>query len=211
MAVDTLFERGGKLANIEPELMDELDKALPASWSRSNPIDIVGDADSQRYIVTLKTLFDSKNIDAILVMMSPSAVASADETAQALMDLIKQDPRAKRFNILTNWSGEMTVNQARLKLSQAGIPTYRTPESAVGAFMHLVEYRRNQKQLMETPSTSEAVDLVSMTAAKQWIAESLANSNDAVHFDTHELTTFFTIFNFACYQLTSLLMPPSRL
>lgn len=196
MAVDTLFERGGKLAAIEPELMETLDKALPASWSRSNPIDIVGDADSQRYIVTLKTLFDSKNIDAILVMMSPSAVASADETAQALIDLIAQDPRAKRFNILTNWSGEMTVNQARLKLSQAGIPTYRTPESAVGAFMHLVEYRRNQKQLMETPSTAEAVDMISMTAAKQWLEESLASNDDVVHLDTHQLTTFFGYFEF---------------
>lgn len=38
----------------------------------------------------------------------------------------------------------MTAREARSLFTRAGIPTYRTPEGAVGAYMHLVEYRRNQ-------------------------------------------------------------------
>ncbi|WP_271446667.1 hypothetical protein, partial [Escherichia coli] len=40
--------------------------------------------------------------------------------------------------------------EARRLFSEAGLPTYRTPEGTITAFMHMVEYRRNQKQLRKT-------------------------------------------------------------
>ncbi|MDN3685824.1 hypothetical protein QW180_28795 [Vibrio sinaloensis] len=146
MAVDTLLQRGGKLAELSEETIDSLSAVLPASWSYGNPIDMVGDADHTRYINTLNAVMDTDCADAILIMHSPSAVAQSEQTAQAIVEAVKAHPRHKRFNILTNWSGELTAKPARhIFFTQAGIPTYRTPESAVVAFMHLVEYRRNQK------------------------------------------------------------------
>ena len=88
---------------------------------------------------------------------SPSTVSTPDSETQGianhLIDFLKQHPRARRFNILTNWAGEYSAQEGRRLFNEAGIPTYRTPESAVTAFMHMVEYRRNQKQLMETPAS----------------------------------------------------------
>ncbi|MBF9002658.1 bifunctional acetate--CoA ligase family protein/GNAT family N-acetyltransferase [Vibrio nitrifigilis] len=195
MAVDTLLERGGKLAEIEPELLVKLDSFLPTSWSYDNPIDIVGDAGSERYVESLKVLFDSQQIDAFLLMLSPSAVADAKETAQKIVQLIATDARAKRFNILTNWSGELSVRDARLCFSDAGIPTYRTPESAVGAFMHLVEYRRNQKQLMETPTSTESILSSQLVQAKQWVDRQL-RERDCVELDTHQARPLLEAFGF---------------
>ncbi|MGY3571470.1 bifunctional acetate--CoA ligase family protein/GNAT family N-acetyltransferase [Vibrio paucivorans] len=195
MAVDTLLERGGKLAELDDQVTEKLDGLLPSSWSRSNPIDMVGDAGHQRYVDTLNTLLDSDIADAILIMHSPSAVAHSEQTAQKIVETIKKHPRHKRFNILTNWSGEQTAKPARQVFTQAGIPTYRTPESAVVAFMHLVEYRRNQKQLMETPTTAKQVDIESLSKAQKWIQDKLLDKN-TVSMDTHQIGTFLKHFGF---------------
>ncbi len=195
MATDTLLDHGGKLAELEDSVSESLNKCLPQSWSHGNPIDIVGDADQNRYVNALKAVLESDNIDAILIMHSPSAIAQSEQTAQAIINTLKEHPRSKRFNILTNWSGELTARPARQLFNQAGIPTYRTPESAVVAFMHLVEYRRNQKQLMETPTTAEPVHVTEINNAKNWIDEHLLES-DLLHLDTHQIGNFLKCFNF---------------
>lgn len=74
-----------------------------------------------------------------------------------MIQALKQHPRGKRISVLTNWSGEFSSQEARRLFSEAGIPTYRTPEGAITAFMHMVEYRRNQRQLMETPALPAAL------------------------------------------------------
>ncbi|MEZ8311084.1 GNAT family N-acetyltransferase [Vibrio splendidus] len=194
MAVDTLFDRGGKLAELSEDTLDKLSKVLPSSWSNSNPIDIVGDAGEQRYIDTINILLDGDEADAILIMHSPSAVAHSAKTAERIIEAIKKHPRHKRFNILTNWSGELTARPARKLFTEAGFPTYRTPESSVVAFMHLVEYRRNQRQLMETPTTAEKVHIEDLADAKNWIERQLLDKN-TVNLDTHQNSQFFKHFN----------------
>ncbi|WP_070966378.1 bifunctional acetate--CoA ligase family protein/GNAT family N-acetyltransferase [Vibrio sonorensis] len=196
MAVDTLLQRGGKLAKLDDSTLEKLSDILPSSWSYNNPIDMVGDADHSRYVHTLNAIMDSDCADAILIMHSPSAVAGSERTAQAIVEAIKSHPRHKRFNILTNWSGELTAKPARQIFTQSGIPTYRTPESAVVAFMHLVEYRRNQKQLMETPTTAEPVHVSELNNAKSWIDERL-KEHEIVHLDTHQIGSFLEHFNFS--------------
>ncbi len=194
MAVDTLLECGGKLATLSDETLNKLDAQLPSSWSQSNPIDMVGDADKSRYVNTINTLLDSDDVDALLIMHCPSAIAHSTETAQAVIDCVKAHPRYKRFNILTNWSGEKTTRAARLLFNQSGIPTYRTPESAVIAYMHLVEYRRNQKQLMETPTTSEQIDDKHVKQAQQWVTQRTVDGE--VTLDTHQITPLLKQYNF---------------
>ncbi|MDN3611620.1 bifunctional acetate--CoA ligase family protein/GNAT family N-acetyltransferase [Vibrio ostreicida] len=195
MAVDTLLARGGKLAVLPDDVVQRLNEVLPSSWSQHNPIDLVGDAGRQRYIDALMILLDSDCADAILIMYSPSAIAHSEQTAQAIVEAIKAHPRHQRFNLLTNWSGELTARPARRIFTQAGIPTYRTPESAVTAFMHLVEYRRNQKQLMETPTTAEPVHIRELTQARKWIQDKLQDQS-VVSLDTHQLGHFLKLFHF---------------
>ncbi|MGF1701174.1 bifunctional acetate--CoA ligase family protein/GNAT family N-acetyltransferase [Photobacterium makurazakiensis] len=151
MAVDALSDRGGKLAQLSEETTSKLSNILPSCWSKSNPIDIIGDADIHRYEESIKVLLDSDDFDALLIMHSPSAIAPGQEAAKRLVKVLKNHPRTRKFNILTNWAGEDEAVVSRYTFTEAGFPAYRTPESAVSAFMHLVEYRRNQKQLMETP------------------------------------------------------------
>ncbi|MBT0323340.1 GNAT family N-acetyltransferase, partial [Vibrio campbellii] len=174
---------------------DQLSKVLPTNWRGVNPIDLAGDATKKRYVDTINTLMNNDCADAILIMHSPSAVSDSLETAHAVIEAIQAHARHKHFNILTNWSGEQTSREARLAFTQAGIPTYRTPESAVVAYMHLVEYRRNQKQLMETPTTAEPLHSGSVNSAREWVREQLLDKN-TVTLDTHQSSPLFEQFGF---------------
>ena len=153
MAVDALISRGGKLAQLEPEIVTQLSTFLPNHWSHTNPVDIAGDASPKRFSQAIDVLLQSNALDTLLVIHSPTAVASGEAFAIAIVDAIKNNPRSKHINILTNWTGESSAHQARKIIRQSGIPTFRTPDGAVGAFMHMVEYRRNQRLLQETPKS----------------------------------------------------------
>ncbi|MFQ2513268.1 GNAT family N-acetyltransferase [Aeromonas caviae] len=162
MAADVLLSRGGKLA-------------MP-------PLDIGSDADIEAYKSALETLLQGDGADAILLIHAPSLTARGVTLASSLIDFIKQHPRARRFNILTNWAGEYSAQEGRRLFNEAGIPTYRTPESAVTAFMHMVEYRRNQKQLMETPASLQG-DRLDVERCQQLLGQALERQQRVL--DTH--------------------------
>ncbi len=198
MAVDTLMQRGGKLATLLPETVTALDLVLPKSWSAENPINLLGDASIERYCQVLEILLNDGNFDALLIMHCPSAISPSKEAAKRIIEVIKNHPKSKHYNILTNWSGENSAKGARLLFTQAGFPTYRTPESSVAAFAHLVEYRRNQKQLMETPTSTGHISKDNKAKAHQWINKRL--DKDEHKLDTHQLQTLFSYYGFSALE-----------
>lgn len=147
IATDCLIEGGGKLATLAEDTLQQLDDVLPPTWSRRNPVDLIGDADGHRYTQALDILLKDPNLDALLVMHVPTAIAPSEETAQAVATALASTPQ----NVLTSWLGEESAAAARHRFAQQGIPTYSTPEEAVRAFLHLVRFRQNQDLLMETP------------------------------------------------------------
>ena len=152
LALDELWLRNGKLSTLGEETLQRLRDALPGSVVPDNPLDLRDDASSDRYIKAITILLDSQDFDALMIIHSPSAVAPGSESARALIEAVRKHPRGKYVTLLTNWCGEFSSQEARRLFSEAGLPTYRTPEGTITAFMHMVEYRRNQKQLRETPA-----------------------------------------------------------
>jgi len=184
LALDELWLRNGKLATLGEETLSRLREALPGSVVADNPLDLRDDASSERYITALNILLDSTDYDALLVIHSPSAVAPGSESALALIDALKKHPRGKYVTVLTNWCGEFSSQEARRLFSEAGLPTYRTPEGTITAFMHMVEYRRNQKQLRETPALPS--NLTADTAEAHKLLQQAINEG-AITLDTHEV------------------------
>lgn len=148
LAADALEEAGGQLANLSETTMAALDAALPPTWSRGNPVDIIGDADGARYERALEPLLQSRDHDAVLVMNCPTGVADSMDAAEAT---IAAHAARNAHPLLTCWMGEATAEPARRRLSAAGLSAYETPDEAVGAFMRLVNHAKNQAALMETP------------------------------------------------------------
>lgn len=151
MAVDELTRLDGQLAELSESTIARLDAVLPRTWSRANPVDLIGDAPGQRYRDALDIILEDAGVDAVLVMHAPTAVLSADEVAKEVIRAVKDNARTGQKPILTTWLGDSAVRGARRLLSEAGLRSYRTPESAVRGYLQILEYRRNQEMLMETP------------------------------------------------------------
>jgi acetyltransferase len=147
MAVDTLAEYGLEPAEIPEDTMQQLNETLPPYWSRGNPIDILGNATTERYTKTFEICLSSKGFDGMLIIMVPQALTPPEEVAAALVKLA----RTKRIPIFASWMGGKQMAEAVNVLNQANIPTYETPERAVRAFLHMVEYTKNLELLSQVP------------------------------------------------------------
>jgi acetyltransferase len=147
MTTDALIDRDGKLAALSEETLEALNGLLPTCWSHGNPIDVLGDAPPERFAQSLQVVLKDKNVDAVLVILTPQAMTDPTSTARA----VAQAAAKARKPVLAAWMGGRVVSEGIGVLSEAGIPTYTTPEKAVNAFMHLVSYARNLRILHETP------------------------------------------------------------
>jgi acetyltransferase len=147
MAVDALVARRGVLATLAPETMAALDEALPPAWSRGNPVDVLGDANSKRYAKAAALVVADPGVDALLAVLTPQAMTNPTATAKELGELAAKS----RKPILAAWLGGGSMREGAQILGHAGVACYGTPEEAVQAFMTLVTYARNLEALYETP------------------------------------------------------------
>lgn len=155
LAADTLIEVGGALADLSPDTLAKLDSVLPATWSRGNPVDMIGDATPERFRNVAEILVQAPEIDAVLFTYSPTALADSLEIAKSTVAAFLNSDRP----VFANWLGGAAMETARHVFEQAAIPTFDTPERAVCAFAHLVEYQQNQIALLQTPSSMEQTSI----------------------------------------------------
>jgi len=147
MAADALSQYGLEPAPLVPETVEKLNAILPPLWSRSNPIDILGDATPQRYGEVLEICIVAKELDGALLILTPQAMTDPTAVARGLTQAHKK----KRFPLFASWMGGVDVEKGTEILNEAGIPTYHTPEQAIRAFMYMYEYSRNLEILQEIP------------------------------------------------------------
>lgn len=150
MAADHAPELGIELATLGAETLEKLDRVLPPQWSRSNPLDLLGDAPAERYGAALVTCLADPSVDGVLAMLAPQAVtdplACAEEVIRA--------SSASTKPVLTCWLGRHQVAAGRARLSGAGLPTFANPESSLEAFSFLVRHREGQELLTQVPPAS---------------------------------------------------------
>ncbi len=150
LAVDRLVDLGGTVAEISADTRAQLDAVLPPTWSKSNPIDIIGDADDARYVAALEALLADPANDAVLVMNVQTALAPAVDIARAVARVAERArAQAAPKPVFAVWVGaDGTVAEA---FSRAAVPHYATETEAVRGFMHLVRYREATEALLKTP------------------------------------------------------------
>jgi acetyltransferase len=171
LAADALALGEGKLASLSDETLRKLDEVLPSTWSHGNPVDIIGDAPVERYVDTLKILQKDPQTDAILFIQAPTAIVPSKEIATALSIVLAHSPH----NVFACWLGGDAVTEARKIFRQAGIPTYNTPEQAAWAFLQVVNYRRNQELLMQTPPSAPVDFAPAVDKAREVVRAVLAS------------------------------------
>jgi acetyltransferase len=148
LATDALVAGGGELAPLEPETLTRLNAALPAAWSRGNPIDVLGDADPDRYATALGLAAADRNSDGLLVILTPQDMTYPTGIADGLTRLAHVEGKP----ILACWMGGEHVAAGVDLLTKAGIPTFAFPDDAARAFCHMWRYAYNLRGVYETPA-----------------------------------------------------------
>jgi len=123
MATDAVIDTQGRLAALSRETLSRLDAILPPTWSHGNPVDIIGDAPTGRYVQTLQILLEDPQSDAVLFIHAPTAIVPSAEIAAEVAPVVEQAQR----NVLACWLGGDAVRRAKDTFEAAGIPTYDTP------------------------------------------------------------------------------------
>ena len=147
MAVDALGDYGVDPASLKPETIERLDECLPSGWSRTNPVDILGDASPERYERAVNICLKDPEVNGILIILAPQALTRPTEVAESLAGRIN----VKSYPIFVSWMGGKQMEIGRDIFNRAGIPTFDTPERAVRAFMDLCQYSKNLEMLQEIP------------------------------------------------------------
>ena len=166
LAADRAGDLGIDLAPLSDATLNALDQDLPEFWSRSNPIDILGDAKPEQFSRAVTAALKEPGFDGVLVMLTPQTMTDASAAAQAVVDAL---PERLQKPVLTCWMGETSVADGRTILSSNGIPDFTTPEHAVEAFSYLAEHHRNRDLSLEVPGPSHDDHAPNITGARMII------------------------------------------
>ena len=165
LATDALVANGGELAKLSETTLQKLDEFLPAHWSHGNPVDILGDADSERYAKAIEIAAQDPNSDGLLVALAPQGMTNPSEIAERL----KPYAHSSGKPLLASWMGGTSVAAGEALLNAGGVPTFPFPDTAARAFTYMWRYSENLRSLYETPSLAEGHDLTA--AARNGVEE----------------------------------------
>jgi acetyltransferase len=155
LATDALVLSGGELASLAPETIAALDAALPPHWSHGNPIDVLGDADPERYGRAIEIALADPGSDGLLVILTPQAMTDPEAIARRLRDLAA----GSRKPLVASWMGGEEVAAGEAVLNAAGIATNPYPDAAARLFHTLWRYSDNLRALYETPALLPEAEL----------------------------------------------------
>jgi acetyltransferase len=148
LATDALIAAGGELTEISPETIETYNTFLPDAWSHNNPVDILGDAEADRYAKALEIASKDANTDGMLVILTPQGMTNPTEIAEKLAPYAHSTGKP----VLASWMGGDFVAEGGCILRQAGIPDFPFPDDAARAFEFTWRYARNLRDLYETPA-----------------------------------------------------------
>jgi acetyl coenzyme A synthetase (ADP forming)-like protein len=142
IAVDSAERLGVKLPHMTKESIDAIAAKLPPNASIFNPIDVIGDATSERFAVVLEQAAKDPNVDGILVILTPQAMTDVEKTAEAVI----QTSNSTGKPIIASFMGAKRVRAGINLLKAASIPNFVYPELAVKAFNRLAGFREWKDQ-----------------------------------------------------------------
>lgn len=176
MSTDRAEDVGIKMAELGAASIDALNKVLPVHWSHANPVDILGDATSERYQQALAVCLADDSIDGVLVILTPQAMTNPTEVAECII----AGAQTSNKPILASWTGGAKVQEGRDLFAESRVAHFNTPEAAVDAFSFLARYSKNQILLKQIPAPTETTVLPDSTGSRLIIERVLAENRQVL-------------------------------
>lgn len=137
------------------ETAKELSKKLPPIVKIKNPMDIIGDADAERYRIALETLLKDRSVNNLLVLLTPQSSTEIDKTAQVIVAL---NNKHKNKSILASFIGGESYIKARKLFEANGVPFFDYPNTAIDALSLINGHEEKAKSLRVYDAPKEKLD-----------------------------------------------------
>jgi acetyltransferase len=141
LAADKVFSLGMTCTELSDDTIRQLDEICPSNWSKRNPVDIIGDSTAQRYDDALKVLMNAPEVDAVILLLSPTAMAHPLNLAYRIVDIHEHTGKP----ITVSFVG-MVHQDSENYLDSKGVPEIEYPERAAFAMYALMERHRFLKK-----------------------------------------------------------------
>lgn len=151
LAADAWVLAGGTLAPLGAATLAGLDRVLPAHWSRGNPVDVLGDADPERFGRAVEALVDEPAVDGVLAILTPQAMSDPTAAAGRLAGIAAR----ARKPVLAAWMGGEAVVPARELLHRARVPVFAYPDFAAEAFRQLARVDELRREAAAAPAAPD--------------------------------------------------------
>lgn len=176
MSTDRAEDVGVKMAELSPAGIAALNAVLPVHWSHANPVDILGDATSERYQKALAVCLNDDHIDGVLVILTPQAMTNPTQVAECII----AGAAASNKPVLASWTGGARVQEGRNLFANSNVAHFSTPEVAVDAFSLLTHYTQNQILLKQIPSPSNELAAPDVAGARLIIERVLSEGRQVL-------------------------------
>jgi len=141
LTTDAAISQGLRLAEFSKETTAILKKALPATANINNPVDVIGDARSDRYLAAIEAAFKDPDVAGVFVILTPQSMTDIDAIAFDITRMAKDQTKP----IYASFMGEKDVASGIDILQQHRIPHYSLPESMCVAFQAVYHFHTNLK------------------------------------------------------------------
>ena len=137
MATDAIERAGLALVSLVDETMQSLREALPPAASVLNPVDLLGDASTERYRDAINLIMKDPNVGALLVILTPQFTTDIDEIAEVVAEAAGLDI----LPVIACFMGEASLKKAQAIFAERRVPNYIMPERAVESLAAMVKQR----------------------------------------------------------------------
>ncbi len=154
LSVDAAVDCGLELAKLDEQNVNELSAILPPAASAKNPVDVLGDAKADRYLIALENVLGDPNVDSAIVILTPQSTTEIEATAKAVVDAKKKfgKPLAAVF------MGDNLVKPGIDIMRDGSVSVYSSPESAVKALAALADFYDNSQRKYEAGKGFDDID-----------------------------------------------------
>jgi 4-hydroxybutyryl-CoA synthetase (ADP-forming) len=136
ISTDACSKLGIKMAKIE-EIRPKINAVIPPWGSSRNPVDIVGDADFNRFDNVLNEVLAHPNVGSVIVMCTPSATLDYNKLAEVVVSMSKKHPNK---TMLASLMGLDEGIKNKEILAQGGIPHYTYAETAIRSLNAMLRF-----------------------------------------------------------------------
>lgn len=143
LATDAVEREGLILSEIGERTKERLHKVLPRESNIKNPVDILGDSKADRYELALETLLEEKEVDAILVILTPQLITEIESTAQKIIDISKTTSKP----IYACFLGDKDVKAGRRILESENAPSFGDIDNAIHLIGKLAKFEEDEEKV----------------------------------------------------------------